>query len=97
MQLIADDLNAPATVPPDGKIVTGPVTRMSPGTVLFVGPWNRTAGGLPKPRIEGLSQEIRARFVQATDGGAQLQSPLGHEHLAYAAETLARITLRHAA
>ncbi|MEA2770187.1 MAG: hypothetical protein QOD93_3149, partial [Acetobacteraceae bacterium] len=38
-----------------------------------------------------------ARFVGAGAGGVDLQLPLGHEHLAYAAQTLARLGLKAAA
>jgi methyl-accepting chemotaxis protein len=97
MQMTTYEVDAAATVTLNGRVITGRVTRMSPGMALFAGPLNTTAGALLELRIEGFSREIRARFVETSGGGAQLQLPLGHEHLAYAAETLARIAVARAA
>ena len=96
-QLLTYDMNSPATVILDGKTISGRVTRMSPGTALFSGSLTATAGTSLELRIEGFDRPLRARFVEAGNGGVHLQLPLGHEHLTYAAHTLARLGLKAAA
>ena len=78
----------------DGKTISGRVTRMSPGTALFVGPLTAAAGASLELRVDGFDRPMRARFVDAGRGGVHLQLPLGHEHLTYAAHTLARLGLK---
>ncbi len=95
--LLAYEMNAQATVVLGGATVTGRVTRMSPGTALFVGPLTASAGASLELRIDGFDQPIRARFVETTPTGVHLQLPLGHDHLSETARTLSRLGLRLAA
>jgi methyl-accepting chemotaxis protein len=95
-KLLTYEMNAPATVMLDGRTIAGRVTRMSPGTALFVGPLNAQAGASLELKIDGFDRPMRVRFVDTTQGGAHLQLPLGHDHLAYAANTLARLGLKAA-
>jgi methyl-accepting chemotaxis protein len=96
-RLVSYEMNAAATAILDGRSVTGRVIRMSPGTALFVGALAAQAGTVVELRIDGFNRPLRARFVGAGAGGVDLQLPLGHEHLAYAAQTLARLGLKAAA
>jgi hypothetical protein len=96
-RLVSYEMNAAATAILDGRSVTGRVTRMSPGTALFVGSLTAQAGTVVELRIDGFNRPLRARFVGAGAGGVDLHLPLGHEHLAYAAQTLARLGLKAAA
>jgi len=96
-QLLTYEMNTPATVILDGRSISGRVTRMSPGTALFAGPLSASAGAALELRIEGFDRPMRVRFVETSSGGVHLQLPLGHDHLAYAANTLARLGLKVAA
>jgi hypothetical protein len=96
-QLLTYEMNAQATVMLDGKTISGRVTRMSPGTALFVGPLTAAAGTPLELRVDGFDRPFRARFVDAGHGGIHLQLPLGHDHLTYAAQTLGRLGLKVAA
>jgi methyl-accepting chemotaxis protein len=96
-KLLTYDMNAQATVVLDGRTIPGRVTRMSPGTALFVGSLNATAGTALELRVEGFDHPMRARFVEPGGGGFHLQLPLGHDHLIYAARVLARLGLKAAA
>ncbi|MGA3003850.1 MAG: methyl-accepting chemotaxis protein [Acetobacteraceae bacterium] len=96
-QLLTYEMNAQATVMLDGKTISGRVTRMSPGTALFTGSLTAAAGTLLELRVDGFDRSMRARFVDAGSGGVHLQLPLGHDHLTYAAHTLARLGLKVAA
>jgi methyl-accepting chemotaxis protein len=96
-KLLTYEMNSSATVILDGKTISGRVTRMSPGTALFVGPFIAAAGASVELRIDGFDRSMRARFVDATNAGVHLQLPLGHEHLTYAAHTLVRLGLKEAA
>jgi methyl-accepting chemotaxis protein len=96
-KLLTYEMDAQATVVLDGRSIIGRVTRMSPGTALFVGPLVAAAGTALELRVEGFDRPMRARFVEAGGGGVHLQLPLGHDHLTYAAHALARLGLRIAA
>jgi methyl-accepting chemotaxis protein len=96
-RLLSYEMNTPATVILDGRTVTGRVIRMSPGTALFVGPLTAPAGTVVELRVDGFNRSLRTRFVGVTQAGVDLQLPLGHEHLAYAAQALARLGLKTAA
>jgi methyl-accepting chemotaxis protein len=96
-KLLTYDLNAQATVILDGRSITGRVTRMSPGTALFVGPLVAAAGTALELRVEGFDRPMRVRFVEASGVGVHLQLPLGHDHLTYAAHVLTRLGLKVAA
>jgi ABC-type transporter Mla subunit MlaD len=96
-QLIAYEMNSPATVILDGRTIQGRVVRMSPGTALFVGPLTASAGASLELRVDGFDQPMRARFVDATANGVHLQLPLSHDHLVQTAHTLARIGQKAAA
>jgi methyl-accepting chemotaxis protein len=96
-KLLTYDLNAQAAVVLDGRSITGRVTRMSPGTALFVGPLVAAAGTALELRVEGFDRPMRVRFVDASGGGVHLQLPLGHDHLTYAAHVLTRLGLKVAA
>jgi methyl-accepting chemotaxis protein len=96
-KLLSYEMNASATVVQDGRSITGRVTRMSPGTALFVGPLTASAGAALELRIDGFDRAMRVRFVEAVSGGAHLQLPLAHDQLAHTAQTLARLGLHEAA
>jgi methyl-accepting chemotaxis protein len=96
-QLLSYAMNAQATVILDGRTISGRVTRMSPGTALFIGPLTAPAGTAMELRVDGFDRPFRARFVEASGGGVHLQLPLGHDHLIYAAHALARLGLKAAA
>ena len=96
-RLLTYDMNTPATIIQDGRSISGRVTRMSPGTALFVGALTASAGTVLELRVDGFDRPMRVRFVEAADGGVHLQLPMGHEHLAHTAQTLARLGLRAAA
>jgi methyl-accepting chemotaxis protein len=96
-RLLSYEMNAAATATLNGRIVSGHVTRMSPGTAVFAGPLIAAAGTSVELKVDGFDRPLRARFVEAGAGGVHLQLPLGHEHLAYAAQTLARLGLKAAA
>jgi hypothetical protein len=96
-QLLTYEMNAQATVVLDGRTISGRVTRMSPGTALFVGPLTAAAGTPLELRVDGFDRPLRARFVDASGGGVHLQLPLGHDHLIYAAHALERLGLKIAA
>ena len=92
-RLLAYEMNTAATVILDGRTITGRVIRMSPGTALFDGALVAPTGTGLELRIEGFDRPLRVRYVDATAGGVNLQLPLGHEHLTYVAQTLARLGL----
>jgi methyl-accepting chemotaxis protein len=96
-QLLTYEMNASATVILDGRTVAGRITRMSPGTAVFAGPLSAPAGTPMELRIEGFDRPLRVRFVSTAAGGVNLQLPLSHEHMAHAAQTLARLGLKAAA
>jgi len=96
-KLLTYEMNASATVVQDGRSITGRITRMSPGTALFVGPLTASAGTPLELRIDGFDHPIRVRFVDTANGGAHLQLPLSHDQLAHTAQTLARLGLKAAA
>jgi hypothetical protein len=96
-RLISYEMDTAATVTLDGRTVTGRMIRMSAGTGVFVGPLTAPSGTVLELRVEGFSRPLRARFIGVTATGVDLQLPLGHEHLAYAEQTLARLGLKVAA
>ncbi len=96
-KLISYNMNAAATVTLEGRTVTGRVTRMSPGTALFVGPLTASPGTVVELQVDGVNRALRARYIGATAAGVDLQLSLGHENLAYAAQALARLGLQVAA
>ena len=96
-QLLSYELDLPATATLDGRAIAGRVARMSPGSALFAGPLTAPAGTAIDLQIDGFDRTVRARFVGPAAGGVDLQLPLGHEHMAYAAQTLARLGLKAAA
>jgi len=95
--LLAYDMNTPATVIQDGRSIVGQVTRMSPGTALFVGPLTALAGAPLELRVEGFDRPMHVRFVDIVEGHVRLQLPFGHDELAHTAQILARLGLRAAA
>jgi methyl-accepting chemotaxis protein len=96
-RLLAYEMNASATVIRDGHSIAGRITRMSPGTALFIGPLTAPAGTALELRVEGFDRPMRVRFVETADGGVHLQLPLAHDQLAYTTQTLARLGLKAAA
>jgi methyl-accepting chemotaxis protein len=96
-QLVSYEIDAAASVTLAGRTITGRVTRMSPGTAVFVGALTAPAGTPMELQVDGFNRPLRVRFVGTSAAGVDLQLPLGHEHLAYAAQTLARLGLRAAA
>jgi hypothetical protein len=55
------------------------------------------AGTILELRIEGIDRPLRARFIEAGEGGFHMQLPLHHEHLTYMGEALRRLTTPKAA
>jgi methyl-accepting chemotaxis protein len=96
-RMVAYDANLKATVLLDGRTIAGVVSRMSPGTAVFQGSLSAPVGTGVDLKVEGFDRALRARFVGSSPAGVELQLPLGHEHLAYAAQTLARLGLKAAA
>ncbi len=96
-QLLAYDMNTPATVTQDGRSIAGRVIRMSPGTALFVGPLTALAGAPLELRVDGFDRPMHVRFVDIVDGHIRLQLPFGHDQLAHTAQILARLGLKAAA
>jgi hypothetical protein len=64
---------------------------------LFAGPLIAAAGTVVDLTVDGFDRPLRARFVDTVAGGANLQLPLGHEHLTYAAHVLSGLGLKAAA
>jgi methyl-accepting chemotaxis protein len=93
IDLRAYDLNVAATAIVDGRSITGRVLTVSPGGALFAGPLSVPPSTIFELRIEGVDRSLCARFIEAGDGGFQLQLPLNHEHLTYMSETLRRLAV----
>ena len=97
-QLLTYEMNAPATVILDGRSITGRITRMSPGTALFVGRADRV-GRYSRWNCGSMGSIVRCACGSSIrpTAASHLQLPLGHDHLAHAAHTLARLGLKAAA
>ena len=96
-QLRSYALAAPATATLDGRTIPGRISKASSGSVLFMGPLTASPGAVVELRIDGIDRALRARFVEAAEGGVYLQLPLNHEHLLYMSEALRRMTTAKAA
>jgi hypothetical protein len=88
-QLATYELNAPATVTLEGRVIAGHVSHMSPGTAVLVGSLSAPSGTSLELKVEGIDRVLHARFVEVGAAGAHLQLPLAHEHLTYMTQTLA--------
>jgi len=83
-------VNLAATVEADGRTSTGMVIKLSPGFLVYSGPMVVPAGTMVDIRVAEIDRKLKARFVEAKDGGSYLQLPLNHEHLDYMAQALAK-------
>jgi methyl-accepting chemotaxis protein len=80
-----------ATVSEAGRSTSGRVIRLSPGFAAFSGALNATPGSLLELKITGIERVLRARFIAAANGVAELQLPLNHEQLSFMSRELARL------
>jgi len=80
-----------ATVADAGRSTSGRVTRLSPGFAAFSGALVATPGSLLELKITGIDRVLRARFIAAENGVAELQLPLNHEQLSFMSRELARL------
>jgi methyl-accepting chemotaxis protein len=97
IELLTYDLDLSATATIDGRAIAGRVAKVSPGTAVFVGPLSVAPGTILELRIAGIDRALRARFVEAGDGGLLLQLPLNHESLVYMGQALSRLNKEKAA
>ncbi|MBK8158907.1 MAG: hypothetical protein IPK59_09155 [Rhodospirillaceae bacterium] len=88
------DVNLSASVTENGKSTSGKVVKLSPGLATFAGSLSVSPGSLLELRIESIERVLRARFVEASNGIAQLQLPLSHEQLTYMGQVLARLNFK---
>jgi methyl-accepting chemotaxis protein len=84
------DLAASAQV--NGQRIAGRIARLSPGYLLFAGSLAVQPGTLVEFQVERFDRLLKTRFIETKDGGAYLQLPLDHAHLAYMTEMLGRLT-----
>jgi methyl-accepting chemotaxis protein len=89
-------LDQPATLIADGRSFSGRVVKLSPGFAAFAGAVEAAPGSALELRIDGIDQPIRARFLEASGGVAELQLPLNHAQLTYMNQQLARLGARAA-
>jgi hypothetical protein len=90
-QLRALDVNLSASASANGQSVSGRVTKVSPGMVLFDGPLQVSSGTLLELRIDRLDRPLRGRFVDRIAGGCQIQLLLNHEHLSFMEAAMTRL------
>jgi methyl-accepting chemotaxis protein len=89
-------LDRPATLIAGGRSFSGRVVKLSPGFAAFAGAVEAAPGSALELRIDGIDQPIRARFLEASGGVAELQLPLNHAQLTYMNQQLARLGARAA-
>jgi hypothetical protein len=83
-------VNLGATATLDGRTMSGTVTKLSPGFVVFVGELPVQPGTTVELKVAEIDRPLKARFVEVKDGGAHLQLPLNHEHLNFMTQALAK-------
>ena len=91
------EVNLAAVATIDGRKIAGRVRKLSPGAALFIGALTGEAGKSLELRIEGVDRDLRARIVEAAEGGMQLQLPLNHDSLNYVTKALTRLVAGRAA
>ena len=96
-QMRSYEVNLAAVATIDGRKIEGRVRKLSPGAALFIGALTGEAGKLLELRIEGVDRDLRARIVEAAEGGMQLQLALNHDSLNYVTKALTRLVAGRAA
>ena len=91
------EVNLAAVATIDGRKIEGRVRKLSPGAALFIGALTGEAGKLLELRIEGVDRDLRARIVEAAEGGMQLQLALNLDSLNYVTKALTRLVASRAA
>ncbi|EPY01973.1 chemotaxis sensory transducer protein [Magnetospirillum fulvum MGU-K5] len=87
--------SATATAESGTKIV-GRVSKMSIGTVEFIGSLTAAVGARFDLVIDGFDRTIPTRYVEGSKDIHTLQLPLNHEHLTYMGQALKRFQARKA-
>ncbi len=96
-QMRSYEVNLAAVATIDGRKIEGRVRKLSPGAALFIGALTGEAGKLLELRIEGVDRDLRARIVEAAEGGMQLQLALNLDSLNYVTKALTRLVASRAA
>ena len=88
------DLSVRVTVA--GKTRDSRVRQLSIGGAWIDARLDQPAGSLIEVAIDGIPRPIRARIAGCSDKGTRLQFPMDSSHLAFMAETIARLSTKAA-